>query len=215
MVTQNLVGDAGSRASAGAREPALSRWGADITLKPFQVAVLKGLLVVLSIVVVGSSVGPIASGHALNLASQPSTSGEQSVGDLSQTSSSLQQTPIPHEPEEYDPREVKAFYDWRNDLFFRHFDMEGGGRTDFMTARRTYKVWLNEFGTPVVLTMANPLFYWLDINNNGEFETNLGEMWADPEEDGVNGNEKPYDVHDLRSSGPPAYPFKPLTPRSR
>ena len=215
MVTQSLAGPAGSTAAAGVREPALSLGAADITMKPLQVAVLKGLLVVLSIVLVGSGVGPIASGHALTLASQPSTSGVQSVGDLSQASASLRQAPIPHEPEEYDPREVKAFYDWRNDLFFRHFDMEGSGRTDFMTARRTYKVWLNEFGTPVVLTMANPLFYWLDINDNGEFETNLGEMWADPEEDGVNGNEKPYDVHDLRSSGPPAYPFKPLTPRSR
>ncbi len=213
MVTRNLAGGAGS--TAGVREPALPLWAADITMRPLQVAVLKGPLIVLSIVLVGSGVGPMASGHALNPASQPPTSGAQSAGDLSQTSSSLQQTPIPHEPEEYDPREVKAFYDWRNDLFFRHFDMEGSGRTDFMTARRTYKVWLNEFGTPVVLTMANPLFYWADIKDNGEFETHLGEMWADPEEDGVNGNEKPYDVHDLRSSGPPAYPFKPLTPRSR
>ncbi len=213
MVTRNLAGDAGS--TAGVPELALSLWAADITMKPLQVAVLKGLLIVLSIVLVGSGVGPMASSHALNPASQPSTSGAQSAGDLSQTSSSLQQTPIPHEPEEYDPREVIEFYDWRNDLFVRHFDMEGSGRTYFMTARRAYKVWLNEFGTPVVLTMANPLFYWADINDNGEFETHLGEMWADPEEDGVNGNEKPYDVHDLRSSGPPAYPFKPLTPRSR
>ena len=57
---------------------------------------------------------------------------------------------VPEEPPEYDRREVKAFYDWRNDLFFRHFDMAGMGRTDFMTARRTYRVWLNEFGTPRV-----------------------------------------------------------------
>ncbi len=184
-------------------------------MNPIQVTVLKGLLIALSIVLVGSGVGPLASGHALSLASQPSTSGAQPAGDLPQTSTSLQRPSIPHEPEEYDAREVKAFYDWRNDLFFRHFDMEDSGRTDFMTARRTYKVWLNEFGTPVVLTMANPLFYWVDLNDNGEFETNLGEMWVDPGEDGVNGNEKPYDVHDLRSSGPPAYPFKPLQPRSR
>lgn len=108
---------------------------------------------------------------------------------------------IPDEPEEYDPREVKAFYDWRNDLFYREFDMKGLGRTDFMTARRTYRVWLSEFGDPIVLTMANPLFYWVDVNANGEFESNEGEMWSDPEEDGVNGNERHYGVSDLRSGG--------------
>lgn len=116
---------------------------------------------------------------------------------------------IPEEPEEYDRREVKAFYDWRNDLFFRHFDMARTGRTDFMTARRTYQVWLSEFGNPIVLTMANPLFYWVDLNANGKFESHLGEMWSDPEEDGVNGNERLYDVHDLQSSSPPPYPFAP------
>ncbi len=116
---------------------------------------------------------------------------------------------IPDEPEEYDHREVKAFYDWRNDLFLRHFDMGGTGRTDFMTARRTYQVWLSEFGNPVVLTMANPLFYWVDLNANGRFESHLGEMWSDPEEDGVNGNERLYDVHDLQRSSPPPYPFAP------
>ena len=115
---------------------------------------------------------------------------------------------VPEEPPEYDRREVKAFYDWRNDLFFRHFDMVGMGRTDFMTARRTYRVWLNEFGTPVVLTMSDPLFYWVDLNANGEFESHLGEMWSDPEEDGINGNERLYDVSDLQSSRPPPYPFQ-------
>lgn len=116
---------------------------------------------------------------------------------------------IPEEPEEYDDREIEAYYDWRNDLFFRRFDMKGRGWADFMTARRTYQVRTNEFGNPVVLTMANPLFYWIDKNANGEFESYEGEMWADPEEDGVNGNEKPYDVHDLQSPGPPVYPFPP------
>ena len=114
---------------------------------------------------------------------------------------------IPAEPAEYDRRELKAFYDWRNDLFFREFDMHGTGRADFMTARRTYRVWFSEFGNPIALTMGNPLFYWVDINNNGKFESHLGEMWSDPQEDGVNGNERLYDVTDLQSSAPPAYPF--------
>lgn len=120
---------------------------------------------------------------------------------------------IPEEPAEYDDREVKAYYDWRNDMFFRQFDMAGLGKVDFMTARRTYKVWMNEFGNPVVLTMANPLFYWVDLDSNGDFEPHRGEMWSDPEEDGVNGNEQPYDVQPGSDQGPPAYPFRPRTER--
>lgn len=109
---------------------------------------------------------------------------------------------IPAEPEEYDEREVKAYYDWRNDMFFRQFDMAGLGKVDYMTARRTYKVWTNEFGNPVVLTMANPLFYWVDLDSNGEFEPDRGEMWSDPEEDGINGNEQPYGPPSGMDQGP-------------
>lgn len=113
---------------------------------------------------------------------------------------------LPEEPAEYDRREVEAYYDWRNDLFFRRFDMSGMGTADFMTARRTYRVWLSEFGTPVVVTMSNPLFYWVDFNRNGEFEPNQGEMWSDPEEDGINGNERPYDVHHPQGREPAVGP---------
>ena len=120
--------------------------------------------------------------------------------------------PLPQEPAEYDRREVEAYYDWRNDLFFRRFDLRQIGRTDFMTARRTYRVWVNEFGSPVAVTMAHPLFYWLDVNGNGEFEPGKGEMWSDPEEDGVNGNEQPYDPSPVRSGGDAPVPR--LDPRS-
>jgi len=109
-------------------------------------------------------------------------------------------SPIPLEPDEFDDREVKAYYDWRNDLFFREFDMNGSGNVDYMTARRTYKVWLDEFGTPVVITVGSPLFYWVDRNGNGEFETSKGEMWSDPHEDGITGEERLYDSSDLQSA---------------
>lgn len=121
---------------------------------------------------------------------------------------------LPEEPAEYDRREVEAYYDWRNDMFFRRFDMQGLGRTDFMTARRTYRVWLDEFGTPVVVTMPHPLFYWVDLNANGEFEPGQGEMWSDPEEDGINGNERLYDAS--HGPGEPAEPAQPgLQPEKR
>jgi len=112
-----------------------------------------------------------------------------------------QAAPLPEEPVEYDRREVEAYYDWRNDLFFRRFDMQGTGAADFMTARRTYRVWLNEFGTPVAVTMSFPLFYWVDLNRNGEFEPSHGEMWSDPEEDGINGNERLYEGHNPQGGG--------------
>ena len=105
---------------------------------------------------------------------------------------------LPEEPDEFDTREVEAYYDWRNDMFFRKFDLTGKGTVDYMTARRTYKVWLDDFGTPVVITNADPLFYWIDLNGNGEFEQDQGEMWSDPYEDGLTGNERPYDNSDLQ-----------------
>ena len=98
-----------------------------------------------------------------------------------------------HDPfflQEFDDCEVKAYYDWRNDLFFREFDMSGDGVVNYMTARRTYKVWLDELGTTVVVTVGALLFYWLERNGNGEFETGKGEMWSDPDEDGPTGNER-------------------------
>ena len=123
------------------------------------------------------------------MSSEESTGGRQ-LRDFS---------PLPIEPEEFDDREVKAYYDWRNDLFFREFDMTGMGTVNYMTARRTYKVWLDEFGTPVVITVGAPLFYWLDRNGNGKFETSKGEMWSDPDEDGITGNERIYDTSHLEN----------------
>ncbi|MEE8125626.1 MAG: hypothetical protein V3T42_07435 [Nitrospirales bacterium] len=124
--------------------------------------------------------------------------------------SSIQPRPkLPIEPDEFDPREVNAYYDWRNDLFFREFDLMGSGSVNFMTARRTYKVWLDEFGTPVVLTMGDPVFYWIDLNGNGKFEQGLGEMFKDSYEDGVTGNEEPYDNSDLQKPAGPGPEWAP------
>lgn len=125
--------------------------------------------------------------------------------------SSLQPRPkLPIEPEEFDPRELDAYYDWRNDMFFREFDLTGSGSVNFMTARRTYKVWLDEFGTPVVLTVGDPVFYWIDLNGNGKFEEDQGEMWKDAYEDGVTGNEEPYNNTDIQESPGPGPEWSPL-----
>ena len=101
---------------------------------------------------------------------------------------------LPVEPDEFDRREVDAYYDWRNNMFFRVFKLASQeSKPDFMTARRTYKVSVNQYGYEVAITFAHPLFYWVDLDGNGEFEPGKGEMWIDVEEDGVNGNERLYD----------------------
>jgi hypothetical protein len=101
---------------------------------------------------------------------------------------------LPAEPDEFDRREVDAYYDWRNNMFFRVFKMtDVESKPDFMTARRTYKASVNQYGHEVAITFSQPLFYWVDLNGDGEFEPARGEMWIDIEEDGVNGNERLYD----------------------
>jgi len=109
-------------------------------------------------------------------------------------SPSAAKSALPVEPDEFDRREVEAYYDWRSNLFFRVFKMASGeSKPDFMTARRTYKASVNQYGHEVAITFSHPLFYWVDLNGDGEFEPAKGEMWIDIEEDGVNGNERPYD----------------------
>jgi len=101
---------------------------------------------------------------------------------------------LPVEPDEFDRRETDAYYDWRNNMFFRVFKMTSlESKPDYMTARRTYKASVNQDGYEVAITFAHPLFYWVDLNGDGEFEPSKGEMWIDIEEDGVNGNERLYD----------------------
>lgn len=118
---------------------------------------------------------------------------------------------LPLEPDEFDQREVDAYYDWRNNLFFRMFKLSGAeGKPNFMTARRTYKVSSNEFGYEVAVTFAHPLFYWVDRNGDGEFQPDLDEMWIDIEEDGVNGNEKLYDPMAVDSGPRGPVPMPPL-----
>jgi len=154
-----------------------------------------GRLLVVFCVLVGIAGMPAWPVHGQEEASTSSPS--PSTSPSSRETHLRDFSPLPEEPEEFDDREVKAYYDWRNDLFFREFDMNGDGVVNYMTARRTYKVWLDEFGTPVVVTVGSPLFYWLDRNGNGEFETGRGEMWSDPDEDGITGNERTYDTSPL------------------
>src|SRR5438105_14333942 len=90
----------------------------------------------------------------------------------------LESSSLPAEPDEFDRREVEAYYDWRNNMFFRVFKMASmETKPDFMTARRTYKVTINQYGYEVAVTFSQPLFYWRDLDGDGEFTPAKGEMW--------------------------------------
>lgn len=99
---------------------------------------------------------------------------------------------IPAEPGAYDKEEVDSFLDRETGLYFRLFDLNKDGKVNYMTARRTNSSYMNEFWNSVIYKFQYPLFYWIDLNGNGKFEPELGEMWIDPEEDGLNGNEHIY-----------------------
>lgn len=99
---------------------------------------------------------------------------------------------IPPEPKAYDKEEVDSFLDRETGLYFRLFDMNQSGKIDYMTATRTNSSYMNEFWNSVIYKFEYPLFYWIDRNGNGKFEPELGEMWIDQDEDGLNGNEHLY-----------------------
>ena len=177
-----------------------------IHLHPWLARILSSMLIILAMLINGTAWGQLGT-------NQETTSWRFKVAMNATPFSSIPQRPkLPVEPDEFDNREIKAYYDWRNDMFFREFDLTGSGSVNFMTARRTYKVWLDEYGTPVVLTMGDPVFYWIDLNGNGTFEQELGEMFKDSYEDGVTGNEEPYDNSDLQEPAGPGPLWNPPQP---
>ncbi len=75
---------------------------------------------------------------------------------------------LPEEPDEFDQREVDAFYDWRNDMFFRRFDMTGKGIVDFMTRgeRTKFGLMITE---PHPLSLLPTLYFigWISMETEG------------------------------------------------
>ena len=91
------------------------------------------------------------------------------------------------------PLVVDATYDWRQNFFYIFYDLYTTGDINYMTARRVLRVGQNEYSNTIVeLLSEHALFYWFDINGDGKFRHEDNEMWIDPEEDGVNGNEQQY-----------------------
>ncbi|HKY71106.1 MAG TPA: hypothetical protein VJL88_04250 [Nitrospira sp.] len=76
---------------------------------------------------------------------------------------------------------IDELYDHEARLFLILYSLKGDGQVDYVTGRMVQEYARSNFGNPVYQTEIHPLFYWWNHN-----------MWNDPEQDGVNGNERIY-----------------------
>ena len=72
-------------------------------------------------------------------------------------------------------------YDHEARLFLILYSLNGAGKVDYVTGRLVQEYSRSIYGNPVYQTEAYPLFYWWNHT-----------MYNDPEQDGVNGNERVY-----------------------
>ena len=86
---------------------------------------------------------------------------------------------LPVEPD-VDQR-IEEHYDHEVRMFLFLYSLKGNGKVDYVTGRVVENHVRSNYGNPVYYTQAFPLFYWYNHT-----------MWNDPEQDGVNGNEKVY-----------------------
>jgi hypothetical protein len=76
---------------------------------------------------------------------------------------------------------IDELYDHEARLFLILYSLNGDGKVDYITGRMVQEYARSNFGNPVYQTEVYPLFYWWNHI-----------MWNDPEQDGVNGNERVY-----------------------
>jgi len=76
---------------------------------------------------------------------------------------------------------VDELYDHEARLFIMLYSLRGNGQIDYVTGRLVQEYSRSSYGNPVYQTETQPLFYWWNHT-----------MWNDPEQDGVNGNERVY-----------------------
>ena len=76
---------------------------------------------------------------------------------------------------------LDELYDHEARLFLMLYSLKGDGQVDYVTGRSVQEYARSNYGNPMYRTDEYPLFYWWDHT-----------MWNDPEQDGVNGNERVY-----------------------
>jgi hypothetical protein len=98
---------------------------------------------------------------------------------LAISSPSLAKETLPVEPDE--SQRVDEQYDHEGRMFLLLYSLKGDGVIDYVTGRMVQEHARSHYGNPVYYTEKYPLFYWWNHT-----------MWNDPEQDGVNGNERVY-----------------------
>jgi len=76
---------------------------------------------------------------------------------------------------------IDEIYDHESRLFLMLYSLHGDGHVDYVTGRLVHEHSRSSYGNPVYRTEVYPLFYWWNHT-----------MYNDPEQDGVNGNERVY-----------------------
>ena len=76
---------------------------------------------------------------------------------------------------------LDELYDHESRLFIMLYSLKGDGKVDYITGRTVQEYTRSNYGNPVYYTDPYPLFYWWNHT-----------MWNDPDQDGVNGNERVY-----------------------
>ena len=93
--------------------------------------------------------------------------------------SAWSQDPLPIEPD-LNSR-LDELYDHEARLFIMLYSLHGDGKVDYIKGRLVLDHTRSNYGNPVYYTEPYPLFYWWDHT-----------MFNDPDQDGVNGNERVY-----------------------
>ncbi len=95
------------------------------------------------------------------------------------TSTVIAEQALPPEPDE-DSR-LEEIYDHESRMVMFLYSLNGDGEVDYVTGRKVWDHQRSVYGNPVYYFETFPLFYWWNHT-----------MWNDPEQDGVNGNERLY-----------------------
>jgi hypothetical protein len=95
------------------------------------------------------------------------------------TSDVIAEQELPPEPDE-DSR-LEEIYDHESRMVMFLYSLNGDGEVDYVTGRKVWDHQRSTYGNPVYYFESFPLFYWWNHT-----------MWNDPEQDGVNGNERLY-----------------------
>ncbi|MGC3972858.1 MAG: hypothetical protein QM771_00540 [Nitrospira sp.] len=76
---------------------------------------------------------------------------------------------------------LDELYDHESRMFIMLYSLHGDGKVDYVTGRLVQEYTRSNYGNPVYYTEQYPLFYWWNHT-----------MFNDPDQDGVNGNERVY-----------------------